>query len=87
MVVSTVQAGDGVMVRGISSCHTLGFLVPIKDHLSAAAYLGIVADHVPNIMTTLYPLSGSPFQLDTAPCHNTKIVADWFIEHGMNFSC
>lgn len=87
MVVSMVQAGsgDGVIVWGIYSCRTSGFLVPIKDYLNAAAYLGIVADHVSNFMTTLYPLSGGPFQGDTVPCHNTKIVADWFIEHGDEF--
>ncbi len=41
-----VQAGGGVMVRGIFSWHTLGPLVPIKHHLNATAYLSIVADHV-----------------------------------------
>ncbi len=45
-LISMVQAGGGVMVRGIFSWHTLGPLVPIKHHLNATAYLSIVADHV-----------------------------------------
>ncbi len=46
-LVSTVRAGgDGVMVWGIFSWHTLGPLVPIEHCLNATAYLSIVADHV-----------------------------------------
>ncbi len=41
-----VQAGgDGVMVWGIFSWHTLGPLVPIEYRFNATAYLSIVADH------------------------------------------
>ncbi len=36
-LVSTVQAGGGVMVWGIFSWHTLGPLVPIKHCLNATA--------------------------------------------------
>ncbi len=40
---SMVQSGgDGVMVWGIFSCHTLGFLVPIEHRLNATAYLSII---------------------------------------------
>ncbi len=56
-LVSTVQAGDGVMVSGIFSWHTLGPLVPIEHRLNATAYLSIVADHVHPFMTTVYPSS------------------------------
>ncbi len=43
-----VQAGgDGVMVWGIFSWHTLGPLVPIEYRFNATAYLSIVADHSP----------------------------------------
>ncbi len=56
-LVSTVQAGDGVvMVWGIFSWHTLGLLVPIEHSLNATAYLSIVADHVHPFMTTVYLL-------------------------------
>ncbi len=59
-VVLTVQAaagGDGVMVWGIFSWHTLGPLVPIEYCLNNTAYLSIVADHVLPFMTTVYPSS------------------------------
>ncbi len=56
-LVSTVQAGDGVMVWRIFSWHTLGPLVPIEHHLIATGYLNIVADHVHPFMTTLYTSS------------------------------
>ncbi len=52
-LVSTVQAGGGVIMWGIF----LGPLVPIKQRLNATAYLSIVADHVHPFMTTVYPSS------------------------------
>ncbi len=55
-LVSTVQAGGGVMVWGIFSCQTLGPLVPIEHRLNATAYLSIVYDHVHPFMTTVYHL-------------------------------
>ncbi len=55
-LVSTVQAGGGVMVWGIFSWHTFGPLVPIEHHLNTTAYLSIVADHVHPFMTTVYHL-------------------------------
>ncbi len=56
-LVSTVQAGGGVMVWGIFSWHTLGTLVPIEHSLNTTVYLSIVADHVHLFMTTVYPSS------------------------------
>ncbi len=55
-LVSTVQAGGGIMVWGIFSWHTFGPLVPIEYHLNASAYLSIVANHVHPFMTTVYNL-------------------------------
>ncbi len=52
-LVSTVQAGGGVMVWGIFYWHTLGPLVPIEHRLNATAYLSIVADHVHPVMTSV----------------------------------
>ncbi len=63
-LVSTVQAGGGVMVWGIFSWHTLGPLVPIEHCLNATAFLSIVADHVHPFMTTVYPSSDGYFQQD-----------------------
>ncbi len=55
-LVSKIQAaGDGVMVWGKFSWHTLGPLVPIEHRLNATTYLSIVADHP--FMTTVYPSS------------------------------
>ncbi len=74
-LVSTVQtAGDGVIVWGIFSWHTLGPLVPIEYSLYATAYLSIVADHVHHFMTTVYPSSDGYFQQDNAPCHKAQII-------------
>ncbi len=56
-LVSTVQAGGGVIVWGVFSWHTLGPLVPIEHRLNATAYLSMVADHVHPFMTTVYPSS------------------------------
>ncbi len=56
-LVSTVQAGGGVMVSGIFSWHTLGPLVPIEHRLNATDYLSIVADPVHPFMTSVYPSS------------------------------
>ncbi len=55
-LVSTVQAGGGVIVWGIFSWHTLGILVPIEHRLNAPVYLSVVADHVHPFMTTVYHL-------------------------------
>ncbi len=54
-LVSTVQAGGGVMVWGMFSWHTLGPLLPIEHCLNTTVYLSIVADHVHPFMTTVYP--------------------------------
>ncbi len=45
-LVSTVQAGGGVMVWGIFYWHTLGPLIPIEHCLNATAYLSIVAWYI-----------------------------------------
>jgi len=55
-LVSTVQAGRGVMVWVIFSWHTLGHLVPIEHCLNATVYPSIVGDHVHPFMTTVYHL-------------------------------
>ncbi len=85
-LVSTVQAGGGVMVRGIFSWHTLGPLVPIEHRLNITAYLSIVADRVLPFMTTVYPSSDGYFQQDNAPCHKAQIILDWFLEHDNDFT-
>ncbi len=79
-------AGDGVMVWGIFSWHTLGPLVPIEHCLNATAYLSIVADHVNPFMTTVYPSSYGFFQQDNAPCHKAQIISDCFFEHDNEFT-
>ncbi len=53
-LVSTVQAGGGVMVWGIFSWYPL---VPIEHRFNATASLSIVAEHVHPFMTTVYPSS------------------------------
>ncbi len=85
-LVSTVQAaGDGVMVWGIFSWHTLVLLVLIEHRLNTTAYLSIVADHVHPFMTTVYHLL-MYFQQDNAPCHKAQIISDWFLEHDNEFT-
>ncbi len=85
-LISTVQAGGGVMVWGIFSWHTLGPLVLIAHCLNATAYLSIVADHVHPFMTTVYSSSDGYFQQDNAPCHKAQIISDWFLEHDNEFT-
>ncbi len=85
-LVSTVQAGGGVMVWGIFSWHTLGSLVPIEHRLNATAYLSIVADHIHPFMTTVYPSSDGYFQQDNAPCHKAQIISEWFLEQYNEFT-
>ncbi len=86
-LVSTVQAGgDGVMVWGIFSWHTLGPLVQIKHRLNATTYLSIVADHVHPFITTVCPSSYDYIQQDNAPCHKAQIISDWFLEHENQFT-
>ncbi len=85
-LVSTVQAGGGVMVWGIFSWHTFGPLVTIEHHLNATVYLSIVADHVHLFMTTVYSSSDDYFQQDNAPCHKAQIISDWFLEHDDEFT-
>ncbi len=83
----TVQAGgDGVMVCGIYSWHTLGPLAPIEHRLNATAYLSIVADHLHPFMTTVYPSSDGYFQQNNASCHKIQIISDWILEHHNEFS-
>ncbi len=82
-----VQAGgDGVMVWGIFSWHTLGPLVPSKHRLNATASLSIVADHVHPFMTTVYPSSYGYFQQNNAPFHKAQIILEWFLEHDNDFT-
>ncbi len=85
-LVSTVQAGGGVMVWGIFSWHTLGPLVPIEHCLNATAYLSIVGDCVHPFMITVYPSSDGYFQQDNTPCHTAQIISDWFLEHDNEFT-
>ncbi len=84
-LVSTVQAGGGVMVWGIFSWLTLGPLEPIEHHLNATVFLSIVADHIHPFMTTVYHLL-MYFQQDNAPCHKAEIISDWFLEHDNEFT-
>ncbi len=85
-LVSTVQAGGGVIVWEIFSRHTLVHLVPTEHRLNATAYLSIVADQVHPFMTTVYPSSDSYIQQDNAPCHKAQIISDWFLEHDNEFT-
>ncbi len=85
-LVSTVQAGGGVMVWGYFFWHTLGLFVPIEHRVNARAYLSIVADHVHPFVTTVYPSSDGYFQQDNAPCHKAQIISDWFLEHDNEFT-
>ncbi len=85
-LVSTVQAGGGVMVWGYFFWHTLGIFVPIEHRVNARAYLSIVADHVHPFVTTVYPSSDGYFQQDNTPCHKAQIISDWFLEHDNEFT-
>jgi len=86
-LVTTVQAGgDGVMVWGMFSWHTLGPLVSIGHRLNATAYLSIVSDYVYPFMATMYPFSDGYFLQDNAPCHKARKISNWFLEHDNEFT-
>lgn len=54
--VSTFEINDGgsggvsVMIWGIFTSHTLGYMTPINDRLCTAYYLCIVVHHVPQFV-------------------------------------
>lgn len=80
--VPMIQVVTGsVMLWGIFPWHTLGTLVPIKYLLNTAAFLRIVADHVPQFMKMLLQSCGGFFKQDNAACHKSNRVADWFMKH------
>lgn len=41
----------------------------------------IVADHVHCFITRVDPSSDGSFQQETAPCHKTHIISNWFLRH------
>ncbi len=84
-LVSTVQAGGGVMVLGVFSWHTLGPLVPIEHRLNTTAYLSIVADHVHPFITTVYPSSDATSSR-IMHRHKAQIIPEWFLEHDNEFT-
>jgi len=85
-LVTTVQAGGGVMVWEMFSRHTLGPLVPIGHHFNATAHLSIVSDHVHPFMPTMFPSSDGYIQQDNALCHKAQIISNWFLQHDNEFT-
>lgn len=74
-LVSTVQAGNGGVMWGIFSWHTL---IPAEHHFNAMTYQNIVANHVHHIfLFTIYPFYNGYIQQDNAPCHKTQVVSTW----------
>jgi len=57
-------------------------LVPSGHCLNATANLSIVSDHVHPFMATMYP----SFQQHNAPCHKSRIISNWFLEHDNEFT-
>jgi len=74
------------MVWGMFTWHTLGPLVPIGHCLNPTAYLSIVSDHVHSFMATIYPSSDSYFKQNNEPCHKTRIISNWFVDHDNEFT-
>jgi len=58
--------------------------VPIGHCLNATAYLSLVSDHP--VMAYMYPSSDGKFQQDNSPCHKARIISNWFLEHGNEFT-
>lgn len=81
LVLMAQAVGRVVMVCGIFSWFTLVPLIPTKDYLNAADYLGIFVGHVPQFMTIMHPSSGHYIQQDNLPCHKSRIVPFWFMGH------
>lgn len=81
--VSTVQTDSGgVIVWECFFRHTPGLLIPIKHHLNATAYLGIVAEHVhPKL-----PDYNCCFLPDNAPYRKAQVSSNWFLKYNNNRS-
>lgn len=79
--VSAVQTDSGgVIVLECFFRQTPGLLIPIKHHLNATAYLGIVAEHVhPKL-----PGYNCCFLPDNAPYRKAQVSSNCFLEYHNN---
>ena len=77
--VSTLQAvGGGVMVWGVFSKHILGPLTKVEQRLNATGYLNIITNQMHAFMAAMPPSAIFFFQQDNAPCHQARLVQEWF---------
>ena len=74
------------MLWEMFSWHILGPLIPVNHCLNSIDYLSIVANHVHPFMATMYSSSNGYFQHDNSPCHNAKVISNWFHEHDNEFN-
>lgn len=74
-------------IWGIFFWHTLGPTVQLKTRLNIAVYLGIVADHVPQFLTTVHS-SDNTLVRNIEDCHTTRLRSDMpEIEHCTGHLC
>ncbi len=79
-LVSTVQAGGGVMVWGIFSWHTFGPLSTNWALFKCHRLSEYCCWPCPPFMTTVYLYSCDYL------CHKSQIISDWFLEHDNEFT-
>ncbi len=85
-LVSTVQAGGGVMVWGIFSWHTLG---PFSTNWASFKHHSLpeyCCWPCPSLYDYSVPIFWCYFQQDNAACHKAQIISDWFLEHDNEFT-
>ncbi|KAK3570978.1 hypothetical protein QTP86_031835, partial [Hemibagrus guttatus] len=77
--------GGSVMLWAMFCWETLGPAIHVDVPLTRTTYLSNVADHVHPFMETVFPDGCGLFQQDNAPCHEAKMVQEWFDEHNNEF--
>lgn len=82
------QAGGGSMMLWTVFCwETVGPTIHVDVTLTSNSYLNIVADHVRSFMEIVFPDGCNLCQQDNEPCHETKIVQEWFGSTTMSLRC
>jgi len=76
-VSATVKHSPSRMFWGCFSAQGLGPIVPLVGSVNGAVHLETIRKHVIPTMKRFFPNGDGIFQEDNAPCHKSKIVAEF----------
>ncbi|GFV34568.1 transposable element Tcb1 transposase [Trichonephila clavipes] len=83
VIAGTVQAGgEGIMVWGIFSWHSLVSLIIEEGTMDQYKYVSVLADH----MRIVFPQDNGIHHQDNMKCHTAGNVHSWFEEHQDEFT-